>query len=781
MMRRLTIFALCLVLLTVGTDAQGFPPAPLTDDEGGVQIIQGDAPYTFPYFRLFLPNPYVVLYDISGVIDQNIRFVPREESQVIGVITSDPFTSPFTYEISLPYQARGELRDLDNNGQQDAGVGVYMLVVTSNTWNEPFLELRDDFVTGVVRSAEISSDIDSFYEITRGVLVVYAPDEKQGFPSGRGADGVLFTPDDPVVGLPQGWTLIDTTSEPFTFNRSREATVQLQEADSAALDDFSDLSYVESFDAMIDLLAREYAFTEYKNIDWAALSAEFRPRIEQAERNRSGNEFRRALRELSWRVPDGHVSAPVVTEDFQQAAAGGVGMVLVELDDGRVFVSQVFPDTPAARAGIEVGTEILTVNGAPILERVESVVPYTGPFSTPHNLRLEQLKYAMRGGVGEPFEVELRDADGTARTVTLSTVFDPDGFFASPFAPPEVGSTLPVTYELFGGNIGRINLYSFSDDLPLTVALWERAIQQAKFDGVEGIVVDLRQNGGGSAFLGDQLPAYFFDQEYPIGNRAQYSETRGEFVVNPLLEERFILPPAELRYDGPVAVLISPNCASACESFAYAMTINDRAEIIGYYPTAGLGGSVVPIALPDGVTFNYTNSRSLGADGEINIEGKGVAPTVRLPIDEEFLSASPDFPLMIARQSLLGMVVDGGDTPMAEPDSAPGEMAVINIGEAVSGDVTPDTPVRFRLTVADAARLDIIATGAGLTERGLVVRVLRPDTMGVVSESYALPGGELGAGFKALALPANLTVIIEVAAAAPTVSGSYTLSITEVE
>ncbi len=775
-MRRILAWAIVALMMVGSVSAQGLPPALIVNDEGGVQFIHGDAPYTFPYFRLFLPQPYIVLYDAAGIIDRNMSFIPSEESQVLGAITSDPFTSPFNYEMSLPYRGGGELRDLDNDGQTDSGVSVYVLTVTSNTWNGPFLELRDDFVTGIIRSAEISNDVDRFLQVTRGWIAVYAPDNQQGFPSGRGADGILFSPDDTAVGIPQGWTVVDTSSEPFTFTRSREVTLALAEAEDAALDDLSDLGYIESFDAMIDLLKQKYAFTAYKNIDWEALRAEFKPRIERAQQNRSSLEFQRTLRDLSWRIPDGHVSGPNVSEDFQRAAIGGLGMVLRELDDGRVITSQIISEGAAATAGIQARAEIITVDGIPIAQALKSVVPYTGPFSTPHNLRLEQLRFVARRPVGTLIQLEVKAADGSIQSYDLTTQFDVDGFFAANFNPSLVGTELPIEYELLDGGIAKISIYSFSDDLPLTVSLWERAIQRVKFDEAVGIIVDIRQNGGGSGFLGDQLPAYFFDQDYVIGNRAEFSKSRGDFVVNPLLEERFILPSAELRYDGPVAVLISPDCASACESFAYAMTINNRAAIIGHTPTAGLGGSVVPIAMPDGTSFNYTNSRSLGADGQINIEGKGVAPTVRVPLTEETVFAEYDVLLDAALTHLRGQTATSQTPPVAQ-----GQIQPISIGQTVSGQVTPTQAAHYRFTLIAGGMFDIMAYGEGATERGLVVRILTEDGSRLLSESYALPGGVAGAGFTGLALPANLTVLIEVASAAPTVSGAFTLSINEVK
>jgi C-terminal processing protease CtpA/Prc len=127
-----------------------------------------------------------------------------------------------------------------------------------------------------------------------------------------------------------------------------------------------------------------------------------------------------------------------------------------------------------------------------------------------------------------------------------------------------------------------------------------------------------------------------------LGNHGEYDENRDEFYFDPRTEDRFYLPGEDLRYKGKVAVLVGPSCASACEFFSYDMTIENRAAIVGQYPTAGLGGSVNQFKMPGGQFFQFTVGRSVDMNGEIHIEGKGVAPTVQVPVDEETLFAPGD-------------------------------------------------------------------------------------------------------------------------------------------
>ena len=77
-------------------------------------------------------------------------------------------------------------------------------------------------------------------------------------------------------------------------------------------------------------------------------------------------------------------------------------------------------------------------------------------------------------------------------------------------------------------------------------------------------------------------------------------------------------------------------------------------EIIGYFPTGGLGGGIKAFAMPGNVRAQFTVGRAVGADNEIHIEGVGVEPTIRVPRTEENLFSAGDTLLNIAVKTLEG-------------------------------------------------------------------------------------------------------------------------------
>jgi C-terminal processing protease CtpA/Prc len=641
------------IILTAQQPRTDFPDAPVINDDGGPALLTGEVEYTNPFFTAGVAQPIIILEDQAGFIDRNRYFTFPMESQTLGQITSDFFTSPFSYSLSLPIEPQGTLRDVSNTGEDNTGVMVFAVAYWTNTWGDPFLEVRDQSGGGwstAYASTRVSSDPALEREVSGGKLLVYAPDAQQGFPSGFGDDGFLFTADDPIVRLPQGYTVVDLDTDPFTFDRSRHQVVDLIEPEGAALVDYSNLNFTDAFDSMVEKFRAEYAFTDYKGIDWDALHSEFRPRFVEADKNNNETGYLHALREFLWRIPDGHVNLTPLTpfiSDFQFDVARGIGLGIRETDDGRVLVTYLLEDGPADQAGIQPGAEIVMLNGLPIDEAISAAEPWSQPFSTAHNLRLEQLRYAVRfNALTETVSISYQNpGDSTPTSTTLPAIGEGQSFNETAPGRDFTGFELPVEYRLLESGHGYASIYSFMDNSLLTIQVWERMIQQMNDAGVPGLVVDMRFNGGGSGFLADQMAAYFLDSDEDyivIGNRGFYSEELGDFYFDPRGEQRLYLPQDELRYHGQVAVLTGPQCASACERFVYNMSLDNRAAIVGHYPTAGLGGSVNDFRMPLDMTIRFTTGRSVDQDGNIHIEGTGIAPTVRVPVSQETLFSEDD-------------------------------------------------------------------------------------------------------------------------------------------
>lgn len=609
----------------------------------GTKIVSGSVSYTNAFFTSGVAQPLVILEDQGGFVTRDRQFIIPVESQVLGQITSDFFTPPFTYSLTLPEEPNGTLHDVDHDGNQETGVMVYAVAYWTNTWGDPYLERRDlmgGAWSSAYASTRVSDNPESYLEVFGGKYLVYAPDDRQQFPSDFGADEKLFTEDDPVIDLPAGWSVIDMDQSPFVIDRSETPTIDLIEPESTALDDFSGLSYTEAFDAMLEKFTNEYAFTELKDIDWAAKGEEFRPRFEEAEKANDPHAYALALRDFLWSIPDAHVGfdASLLNEDFIRETEGGLGFAMRETDDGAIIANFILEGGPAEQAGMKWGAEVLSLDGRPTVEVVNATVPWSSPFSNPVIGRLQQLRYATRFPMDKgQVEVTFQNPEEAPQTATLEVVPERQSFSVGSFFFGQDETSLPVEYDVLPSGYGYLKITSFSDNDVLSIQVWERALQYFNENQIPGVIVDMRFNGGGSGWLADQMAAYFFEEEIVVGNVARFSKDTGEFYMDPGDEARMIPPRPALQYHGPVAVLVGPACASACEFFSYDMTINDRAIIVGQYPTDGAGGSVEQFLMPEGIFTQLTIGRAVDAEGNIHLEGNGVVPTVKVPVTLETL------------------------------------------------------------------------------------------------------------------------------------------------
>jgi carboxyl-terminal processing protease len=434
--------------------------------------------------------------------------------------------------------------------------------------------------------------------------------------------------------------------------------MDLYEPESAALDDFTDQSYSQAFDSMLDKFRHEYAWTDLKGIDWDAAAAQFRPAFVAAEQAHDAHAYALAMRDFLFSIPDTHIGfdQSLLGGDIARETAGGLGFAMTETDDGKFLVDYVTPGGPAEDAGITFGAEIVSLDNTPVADVVGANVPLSSPFSNPQVERLEQARFALRFPLAtDAVAVKFVNRGGAAQTESLPVVQESDSFFHSYDQP---SSFLPVDFRMLPTDppVGYIAITSFFDDQKQTVELWEQAIGSLIDNNVGAVVIDMRHNSGGSGWLADQMAAYFFDHRVPVGTVARYDPVSDSFYADPTDQDEMIPPPPELQYSGQVAVLVGPDCASACEFFSYNMTLLNRAAIVGQYPTEGAGGSVAQFLMPEGMIVQLTIGQAVDANGDVHIEGPGVQPTVRVPVTYETIldKANGGDPVLDAALTVLG-------------------------------------------------------------------------------------------------------------------------------
>ena len=608
----------------------------------------------FEYTNDFVVETYYVehavgLLDMTGFILRDKEWELPVESQVLGYMDLDAENDSATYRLSLPAVPEGLFNDVDNDNKKEKGLQIFTIGYNPNLTGGVFSEGDDRSLGWPGYLASIKTDSENQDEVKGGKLVIWAVDSMQEFPSDFGADGLLFTEDDPVGQVPAGYSVVDLDQSPFSFNTDQIVDITLYEPDDIAVKDFSDLSYTEAFDAFFEVVRKEYAFNgfEGKQPDWDAVYADLQPKVVSAEDEGDAYGYFLALREFSLAFDDGHVGLNGGDFDYQyneENILGGYGFSVRELDDGRVIVVFILQGGAADQAGMQVGAEIVKFNGDPVGEALDKVPPFQ-PQSTDYGTRYEQTVFLTRGGIDEPATVTFKNPGAEAKTAQMVSVYEVDSLMAVYLGGPYDEFVLPAEYELLPSGAGYIKINSNYDDLGLLIRVFERALATFEEIGVPGIIIDMRLNFGGAP-LG--LAGFLYDQDIQLGQLEYYSDKTGQFEPEGPRDK--VYPNENIYSFDKMVLLVDQFCFSACEIESYGFSQVPGMEVMGQFPTAGVEGETArgEFLLPEGIEFGVPTGRFTLPDGSIFLEGEGVQPTIRIPVDEHSVLSGEDVVLQNA-------------------------------------------------------------------------------------------------------------------------------------
>ncbi len=302
----------------------------------------------------------------------------------------------------------------------------------------------------------------------------------------------------------------------------------------------------------------------------------------------------------------------------------GIGAVL-RSEDGYAKIVSLVPGGPAAKGGR------LKPN-----DKVEAVAQGDGPFLDAVGMKLDRLVQLIRGDKGTTVRLKVipaESADSSKREI-IALVRD-----EIKLTDQEARAKILTVPEPGGksARIGEIDLPSFYADLKgagdakSTTRDVVKLLAALESKGIDGLILDLRHNGGGSLSEAVALTRVFIND----GAVVQVKDTRGFTRVL-----RTPAPESDVSYAGPMLVLTSRASASASEILAAALQDYGRAVIAGHKSTFGKGTvqSVVELDqyMPSALREHKPGSLKLTIQKFYRISGgstqnRGVIPDIRMP------------------------------------------------------------------------------------------------------------------------------------------------------
>lgn len=288
----------------------------------------------------------------------------------------------------------------------------------------------------------------------------------------------------------------------------------------------------------------------------------------------------------------------------------GIGVAVQASEEGYIKAISVFDESPAKKAGIKVGDFITKVDD----------VSYSSE-------QLEEAVSKIRGNVGEKVKITVlrKNDEGKAEEKDIEVER----------ADVKVDTVESKIVEKDDKKIAYIKIKQFED---VTKEEFAKELKAVKDEGIDGIVMDLRNNPGGNLDVCLAVADTFLDEGLIVST----VDKKGEKIVEKSDKE---------MDKTPMTVLINENSASASEILAGAFKDRSRAKIVGK-TSFGKGivqklfplddGSGVKITISEYFTPNKTKIHKIGVKPDIEVENKNEDKALdieKLDEDDQFNKA----------------------------------------------------------------------------------------------------------------------------------------------
>ena len=295
---------------------------------------------------------------------------------------------------------------------------------------------------------------------------------------------------------------------------------------------------------------------------------------------------------------------PDETKEFDKSLSGQIGGGIgaeIGLRNNKPTIIKPLENSPAQKAGIKAGEAIVKVND-----------------EASSDWSVEKVVSKIRGEVGTSVKLTLL-SDGKTREVSV---------VRQNIVSPAVESEID-------GEIGILKVNRFGDD---TVSLSRKYASEFVEKGVKKVILDLRNNPGGTVGAAQGLLGIWLD------NQIAMTERRGSEIVKTLRTTG-----TPILGNMKTVVLINGNSASASEITAGALREYGKATLVGQ-KSYGKGSVQIVLGLPGGSQMKVTEARWYTPKGK-NIDKTGIEPDVKVDLSSDDINNNVD-PQMDKAKSL---------------------------------------------------------------------------------------------------------------------------------
>ncbi len=405
---------------------------------------------------------------------------------------------------------------------------------------------------------------------------------------------------------------------------------------------YSHMNYVDSFEAMTKNMKEYDTLLEWKKINIDQIKDDIMPMVREAEDKDDKALFYAAMCKYTYHFFDGHTwvnagSSKIQKEAETIFAGNDYGFSMIRLENGETIATLVEDGCDARKNGLQNGTRIVKWNGENIDEAISNVqCIYTKEYGRwPVKENEEMFKPIFLAGKGnDETLVTFILPDNEEKTVKLAKI----GSYRERLekaceiilAKDKLKEQKNYNTYMINDTFGYLRIseeeYGFFSDLVSYVSgsssdardMFDKKIDELVKKGMKKLVIDVRNNRGGSSVIPLELTALFTKKDIYINSMAYIDGEKKEIVRNEYVK-------ANGKYaDLEVIVLTNSRCVSAGDYLVYCMGKCDNVKVVGTTVSTGssqpVGGNCV---MSDGICdIRYPQNWMLDENGDRFIDTK---------------------------------------------------------------------------------------------------------------------------------------------------------------
>lgn len=405
--------------------------------------------------------------------------------------------------------------------------------------------------------------------------------------------------------------------------------------------------YLADFENGFTLMKEHYSLSEHKNVDWDSLYEKYVPLFEQVQKEQDENANIATWLQFCNEFYDFHTSYFPLddSEDIRKAVAESVvgndyGLSMVQLSSGEYVAVLVEENSQAKNAGIHTGTIITKWDGKVISHLLPAASERMKKCILVGNKENEAFYESLfvPGLGGEQVQVSFLDDNGEEKEVTLSSLGSYYQRFKEAYdillykTPRENMSVVQLNTDTVLLNVNMMVSDSQSMETVNYGALQSGIRQQLityKETGASNLIIDLRNNSGGSSMMARAIVSLFAEGEIFWAADGAYNEQTGNYETI----KSYTCMGENLWNGGRIIVLVNSGSNSAANHLIAGMKRLENVTVMGISEPAGTAQGVGDIVLEHGI-FSFSKTLVLNENEEIWVDSNE-SGHCRLPVDEK--------------------------------------------------------------------------------------------------------------------------------------------------